>query len=127
MESDGSIAIKKNMSTILKVLYEGNIITLISSEEEYKLRVIADEINGLDDLFDSCINKTLIKITYKDIPYDDTLHPFESSITYCGGIMEWFTYRSYTFHFDDETCSTIELKYSTPEADYPELIFVEVN
>lgn len=119
----GTIAIKKDMNRIYDASYMNNILTFKGCDgEEYKLRIIADEVNGLDNLFNACLDRTLIKVTYDNIPYDDTLHPFESIVTYCGGVIEWFAYRSYTFHFDDETCSTIELSYSTPNATYPELM-----
>lgn len=124
--NSGSVAIKKDMKKIYNVSYKDNVITFYTSDEnEYSIQVVADSIIGLDNLFETCIDKTLIRITYDSIVYDDSLHPFESVVTYCGGIMEWFTYRSYTFHFDDETCSTIELSYSTPEAEYPQLIFID--
>lgn len=119
----GSIAIKKDMSKIHSASYQDNILTFESSDDKkYKLRIIADVVIGLDDLFDACKDRTLVGVTYDNIAYDDDSHPFESVVTYCGGVMEWFAYRSYTFHFDDETCSTIQLSYSTCDATYPEIM-----
>lgn len=121
----GTVAIKKNMGKIDNIIYDDGIIYCHSSDETYRIKVLADDINGLDNLFDECKDKILVKITYENNTYDDDLRPFESVVTYCGGVFEWFAYRSYTFHFDDETCSTIELRYSSPDVIYPELTFME--
>lgn len=126
----GSIAIKKDMSKIIKVTtaqhtngtYES--ILLHTKDGINHIRVLADNIIGLDNLYNEAKNKILVRITYGDIPYNET-HEFENIMTYCGGVTEWFSYRSYTFHFHDETCSTIELSYSSPDVRSPELEFIE--
>lgn len=129
MES-GSIAIKKNMSKIVEIIPvqhsngQYKSIILYTGNGTHVIKVLADNIIGLDNLCDEAKDKTLVKITFDHIPYDQN-HEFEDIVTYCGGVVSWFAYKSYTFHFDDDTCSTIELSYSSSNVCSPELEFIE--
>lgn len=122
METSGTVAIKKNMKKINSVTYslEGSIT--FSGD---KLIIEATNIMGLDDLMNNCYGKVIIKIEYEGIEYDDQDHPFEGYTTYTGGVEEWFTYRLYTFHFDDGSSSTIEVGLSSPDGSYPNVYFAE--
>jgi len=123
---DGTIAIKKHTDTIkeVSIVDENTIIFHYVDDTTDKLILKAYNVISLDSFMSDCVGKRIRQITYVNIPYDEDRHPFEHIVTYCGGVMSWFTYRLYTFHFDDdETVSTLELSNSTPDGQEPDMYF----